>query len=152
MRLAERRAEGGAAAVEFALVVVPFVMLVFGIISFGILFAQQLALGNAARDGARSAVVETRNCGQVKTIARNAAQTIRMSSADVVVSVARVPATGPAVAICGTGNDAVKPCAGSAADDSIEVTVGYRSEIMIPFVVTKDIDIASEGSFRCEFS
>jgi Flp pilus assembly protein TadG len=150
MQRGRARGQDGAAAVEFALIVIPFVMLVFGIISFGILFAQQLALGNAARDAARSAVVETRTCGQVKAVARNAAQTINMSSADVVVSVARVPAAGVAVTTCGT--DSLKPCAGSAANDSIEVTVSYRSEIMIPFVVTKEMDIAGEGSFRCEFS
>ena len=44
--------ERGASAVEFALVAPLFIMLVFGIIAFGIVFAQKLALSNAAKEGA----------------------------------------------------------------------------------------------------
>jgi Flp pilus assembly protein TadG len=37
-----RHEEHGAAAVEFALLAPVFIMLVFGVISFGLVFAQQL--------------------------------------------------------------------------------------------------------------
>lgn len=153
MRVRSRRAERGASAVEFALVVMPFTVLVFGIISFGIVFAQQLALGNAARDAARAAVVETQTCGQVKAIASNAARTISMNGADVVVSVQRVPASGVAVSRCqNAAADASKPCAGSAANDSIQVTTRFTSKLVIPLLFTRDIELASRGTFRCEFS
>ena len=46
--------ERGAAAVEFALVVLPLSsLLVFGIIEFGWIFNQQVSLSNAARESAR---------------------------------------------------------------------------------------------------
>lgn len=52
-----RHAEDGAAAVEFALVSVLFLMLVFGIITFGLVFALNHTLTHAAAEGARSALV-----------------------------------------------------------------------------------------------
>ncbi|WP_394555065.1 TadE/TadG family type IV pilus assembly protein [Agromyces sp. MMS24-JH15] len=53
MRRSGRRDERGAAAVEFALVVVPLLTLLFGIIDFGWIFNQQVSLSNAAREAAR---------------------------------------------------------------------------------------------------
>ena len=44
----------GASAVEFALVVIPLLMVIAGIVNFGFVFAQQLALDNAVRAGARA--------------------------------------------------------------------------------------------------
>ncbi len=52
------RTERGASAVEFALVVIPLLMIVAGIVNFGFVFAQQLALDNAVRAGARAGVVD----------------------------------------------------------------------------------------------
>lgn len=45
--------EVGAAAVEFAIVLPLLVMIVFGIISFGIIFHHKLSLGDGAREAAR---------------------------------------------------------------------------------------------------
>lgn len=49
--------EKGASAVEFALVLPIFVMLVFGIFQFGIAFNNWIAITHAAREGARLAAV-----------------------------------------------------------------------------------------------
>jgi TadE-like protein len=46
--------ERGAAAVEFALVVPILLMLVFGIIDFGLMIRANTVLANAAREGARN--------------------------------------------------------------------------------------------------
>lgn len=52
-----RRPERGAAAVEFALILPILLTLVFGIIEFGWAFGQQVSLGNAAREAARTMAI-----------------------------------------------------------------------------------------------
>jgi Flp pilus assembly protein TadG len=140
----------GASAVEFALVVPIFIMLVFGIISFGMLFAQELGLSNGARQAARFGVVDGRTCGQLATEARNAAQTLGMTSAQVNVQVKRGSTAATAATIC--GSSAAKPCAGSVAGDSLFVTTSFNSRLMIPLVVTRDVTLTEKGIFRCEYS
>ncbi|EJL71686.1 TadE-like protein [Variovorax sp. CF313] len=49
-------AQRGAYAVEFAMVFLIFFTLLYGIISYGMLFAFRLGLQNAAEDGARAAL------------------------------------------------------------------------------------------------
>jgi Flp pilus assembly protein TadG len=51
------RGEEGAAAVEFALLLPLLVLLVFGIIHFGLAFNSRIQATNAAREGARLAVI-----------------------------------------------------------------------------------------------
>lgn len=52
-----RRGERGAAAVEFALILPIFLMLLFGIIDFGYMINRSSMINNAARDGVRVASV-----------------------------------------------------------------------------------------------
>ncbi len=52
-RGAFRDREGGAVLVEFAVVLPLLLMIVFGIISFGIVFHHKLSLGDGAREAAR---------------------------------------------------------------------------------------------------
>lgn len=63
IRLFRRDREKGASAVEFALVLPLLLTLVFGIMETGWLFAQQVEVRNAAREGARMAVVDYPNPG-----------------------------------------------------------------------------------------
>jgi hypothetical protein len=58
MKLHSLRSERGAALVEFAVVLPLLVVLLFGIMEAGWLFAQQVELRNATREGARLAVVD----------------------------------------------------------------------------------------------
>ena len=51
-----RRDESGAAAVEFALVILPLVFILYGLIAFGMMFALKQSMTNAAADAARSAI------------------------------------------------------------------------------------------------
>jgi Flp pilus assembly protein TadG len=146
-----RRTTDGAAVVEFALVSPLFIILVFGVISFGIVFAQNLALDNGARGAARSAVVENRTCGQIKTTAKDTASTIAMQGTNVTVSIKRGQSAATATNAC--ANDSVKPCAGSAPGDSIYVRLDFTSHLIIPLAVVKDtFPLSGNGVFRCEFS
>jgi hypothetical protein len=57
------REERGAEMVEFAVVVTLLLLLVFGIIAFGLTIYSDVNLSNAAREGARNAVVANFSCG-----------------------------------------------------------------------------------------
>ena len=52
------RSESGASAVEFALILPVLMMILFGIIEFGIALYQQSILTNASREGARLGIVQ----------------------------------------------------------------------------------------------
>ena len=52
-----KESESGAVMVEFALVSMTLILLLVGIIEFGLIFNTQLALQNAAREGARYAAI-----------------------------------------------------------------------------------------------
>lgn len=55
--------ERGASAVEFALLLPLLMLILFGIIEFGLALYQQAVLTNASREGARSGIVQcTANC------------------------------------------------------------------------------------------
>ena len=56
---ARSRDERGSAAVEFALVLPLLLMLIFGIIDFGRMLNDKITLTEAAREGARSAALQT---------------------------------------------------------------------------------------------
>ena len=63
MQLFQKKREQGATVVEFALVVVPLLIIVFGIVEFGIIFMQIHLVENAAREGVRRGVVaDTYTC------------------------------------------------------------------------------------------
>lgn len=139
-----RRDQRGAAAVEFALVLPVLLLVMFGIINFGVVFAQQISLSNGARQGARYAVTDTTICSQITSEARAGAGTIGMSPADVGVSVS--PGCG------GSG----KPCAGSAYGSDVTVTTTFRSDWVIPLDLIpgfpSHVHLEGRGTFRCEFS
>lgn len=60
MRLHRRlRSESGASAVEFALLLPLLVMILFGIIEFGMALYRQSILTNASREGARLGIVQS---------------------------------------------------------------------------------------------
>ena len=58
----------GVAAVEFAIVVPIFVLLVFGLIELGRSFMVQQILTNASREGARRAIIEGSTTTEVKNL------------------------------------------------------------------------------------
>jgi len=137
------RSERGASAVEFALVVPFLILLIIGMVNFGVVLSQQLSLSNAARQAARFAVVAGPTCTDVETQARNA------------LGAPGMPASGPAIVINGGG--CPTPCAGSAArvDQNVAVELNYTSTWVVPFPIPgfgSGINLQGRGTFRCEFS
>ncbi|MEN8114203.1 MAG: TadE/TadG family type IV pilus assembly protein [Actinomycetota bacterium] len=90
-----RRNERGASAVEFALVLPLFVLLVFGIMEAGWLFSQQVEIRNAAREGARLAVVDY---GSADTIIGEVCSRADLSGHGATVTIAANP-TSVAVSV-----------------------------------------------------
>lgn len=143
------RTDRGAAAVEFALVVPILILVLIGIVNFGFVLAQQISLNSAARQAARYAVVDGRTCAQIKSEGMTAGQTLGMT-----ISAGTVPT--PIVTNCGA--DTVKPCAGTAANTNITVTMtrtGSANTWVIaapPFNLISVPVIRGTGVMRCEFS
>lgn len=133
-------ADRGAAAVEFALVLPVLLLIVFGIIEFGILFAQQLALNSGARTGARAGVVGDKTCDQVATAAQSAAASIGMSAASITVvsSVNGASCSG-----------AAKPCA-KQRGMPLEVLLSYPGSLDIPLFGSFAVTLTGKGVYRCE--
>lgn len=63
LRRPRTRRDLGAAAVEFAIIFPLLLLVVAGIVDFGRAFFTQIQLTNAAREGARAAVVSTLTLG-----------------------------------------------------------------------------------------
>lgn len=149
--------ERGAAALEFALVAPIFIMLLFGVISFGLVFAQQLALSNGARQAARAGVVTGVTCKQIYAQARDASGTVGMSSGSVTVTITRgateTAASGTTPCGASPASSSTQPCKGSAAGDSLYVKTSFKSQLIIPpFIYKSRFPISSTGAYECEFS
>lgn len=134
------RTERGASAVEFALVVIPLLMVVAGIVNFGFVFAQQLSLDNAVRAGARAGVVDTGN-DPVAITTNQFNSTVIGKSQTSAFSV-----TYPGLATC----------KGSTFGQSMAVRGTVTTKFLIPWplpgsVVPKQVTLSSQAEFQCEY-
>ena len=142
-RAARPAGEKGASAVEFAAVSILLFTIIIGIIVFGALLSQRLALSNAARQAARFGVVEHHECAAIIAEARENARSLDMNGDDVEVDVSR------SGFVCGSG----EPCAGSDPADSVRVELTYDSQLLIPLPgLPNSVELHGVGEFRCEFS
>jgi len=159
--------ERGASAVEFALVTPVLVVLVFGIIAFGIVLAQQLSISNAARQAARAGVVDVSSqntCGAIQTAIRNAAQTVNLGAGaanNIFTSVVLHDASANTdTTVCArqktdySGGAATKePCQGSSVGSYITVKAEYTTSLIIPLApVGNSIGLSGKSVYQCEFS
>jgi Flp pilus assembly protein TadG len=167
-RFRTSESDDGASAVEFALVVPILIMIVFGIIEFGVVFAQTLALSNAARQGARYAAVPnydditnaaTTSCSGILQQVRGAASTIGLNPNNVTVSVS-VTGTGGSPCVWSattsswtTGDGTVAPCIGSSAGADVTVLTKFNGRLMIPLVVSNPtFGLTGKGVYQCEYT
>jgi Flp pilus assembly protein TadG len=161
------REDRGAAAVEFAVVVPLLLLIVFGIINFGILFSQQLTLNNGVREGDRRAVVSDpaapRTCDGIIAGVKNQLAGLAMNSSNVQVKVTQNGWTN--TQSCGTsfvttsfGSTAANvPCVGSfdeaTAGRSLVVEAQYVAPIPVAFPpFPRTLTLSSKAVFRCEFT
>lgn len=151
-----RRDHRGAAAVEFALVAPILFSLVFGIIGFGVVFAQELSLGNGARQGARYGVVADRTCSEIYAETRSGSETINLDPSQVRVVVTLGADESTAATKCDSqtsATDSVEPCSGSSAGDNVYVYANFKSTVSVPLLpISGQFPLQGKGVFRCEYS
>ncbi len=144
------REERGAAAVEFALIALVLFLLLFGIINFGVLLSQQLALNHAVREGARAAVVQS--TGQnasgdptaVRPLVIEALSDADGDSAVIGISTAQL---GDIAVTSGT-------CPGDGGKQDLRVTADYTASLLAPMPVPgfpTAFDLTAEAVFKCEW-
>lgn len=80
-----RDRDEGAAAVEFALVLPILVLLLFGIVQFGMIFNQWQQLEHATREGARWASLQ-HSAADVRSTVMAAAPSLGLNAGDITVS------------------------------------------------------------------
>ena len=114
--------EKGTSAVEFALVLPIFIMLVFGIFQFGIAYNNWIAITHAAREGARLAAV-----GQYDE------QRVRDSAPSVAIQ---------SISVSGQG--------GSIGSPVTVIVTGNVLNINIPFAGNWPVTLASTAVMRLE--
>jgi len=106
----------GAAAVEFALVIIPLILLVFGTVEFGVLMYNQQVITNASREGARAGIV---------------AQTPRVTSGEI-STVVNTYTTSHLITF-GAANTPVTTvnAAGAGFGDDLTVNVTYQYSFLV---------------------
>ena len=134
------RGDQGASAVEFAIIAPLLFVLVLGIVNFGVLFGQQLALNHAVREGARAAVVQATGqngdgtAADVPALVRNAVSSVAMEPDEVTVT-----------------NDT---CLGDGSRQDLTVTAEYAAQLVAPMPVPgfpDSFDLSADAVFRCEW-
>ena len=157
LRPSRRHPDRGASAVEFALILPVFVVIIAAILDFGFIFAQQVSLNNAARDAARAAVVKPTagqpiDCQAVITMARNGSISMGMNS-PTQVGVAVNGPSGLCQAAASAANPAntTRPCTGATPAD-LSVTVTFTSQVLLPLPYLNTKVLTATGVFQCEYN
>ena len=149
MHLRRGGREQAASAVEFALVLPLLVVLVFGIIEFGLAFGRIQGMQAAAREAARLASLGREvTVEQVQERAYESLPPLFASPrSDLVVTVTPT-------AFCDFEDDGQGPMPNELVTVTVALSTAAsdRYAISIPFVNTGPANYVAEGVFRCEAS
>ena len=132
---AERSAgrRDGMAMVEFVIILPVLLMLVFAIIEFGVLFGRWQTVSNAAREGARTAVVYRTGCNSASVESE-----VRARVKDYASPLGITIADGD-IAISGV-------CGDSTTSSTVTVTYPYSFEVLPNFATTVSPSINLVGN------
>jgi Flp pilus assembly protein TadG len=138
------RGEGGASAVEFALVAPLLFMLVFAIIGFGVAFMQMQTIRGALREGGRAAATgSTANEVRNHVVASSTGSVSCPGGGSACVQVSPNTGNNPVCTPQNIGDDAtVSYDAANLPDGGITVSV--------PFLPVFHLTPTLEANFRCE--
>jgi Flp pilus assembly protein TadG len=137
------RRRWGAAAVETALVLIPFTIFFFGVFEFGRLLMDWNVMNNAAREGCRYALVNNTN-STINTDVQNVVNTYMGRET--------VNYSNLSITVSGTHNGVSTPVKDLAAGDSITVTISgqYNFLNIIPFCPMSSMTMSSACTMVCE--
>lgn len=150
--------EHGASAVEFALILPVLMLLIFALLGFGFVFAQQVGLNNAARDAARAGVVKPLGgtpltCANILNQARSTVGgTIGMSATAVGVSVSGPAGSCAVAAGSSVPASTTTPCVGATSGSQLSVTLTYQSQLPVAVAGFSSMGLSSIGRFQCEYA
>ena len=125
--------------VEMIFVLPVLMLLMFGIVEFGVLFGQWQTLTNAAREGARNAIVFRSGCdtatveSDVRTAVRSYADAAGIALADADISI---------IGACGTSD--------TSASVAVSYTYTFRVVPGFAATVSPTIDLIGRSSMRNE--
>lgn len=136
--------ERGAAVLEFALVSSFLVVILFGIIQFGIAYHVRQGLQAAAREGARIGSLPQTTGVDVKARVLEA-----VSGIDTDPSNRQCPPVDVGSHCVTVTPDTVRPCDG-ARGRTVRVEAEYRTRIEIPMWASPEVVLTGEGVFLCE--
>lgn len=137
-------AEEGAAVLEFALVSSVLVVILFGIIQFGVAYHVRQGLQAAAREGARIASLPQTTGADVEARVLEA-----VSGFDTDPSNEQCPPVDVGSYCVTVTPDTIRPCDG-ARGRRVRVEAAYRTRIEIPMWASPEIVLTGEGVFLCE--
>lgn len=122
------RADSGAAAVEFALIVPVLMAVVFGIVQFGLYYNATIELSGAAREGARSMAINKNQAAATTTAKAAAANSCKVAADPCTVTFS--------TSTCPAGSD-------------VTVTVKRKDFTFFPIVASKTVKIEGQAVMRC---
>jgi Flp pilus assembly protein TadG len=139
MELKTSRRSIGMAMVEFVIILPILLMLVFAIVEFGVLFGRWQTLSNAAREGARTAIVFRTNC-----VAGTVEAEVRQRVKDYAAPLGIVLTDGD-IGVSGV-------CGSSTTSSTVTVTLPYTFKVLPGFAssVSPTIDLVGNSVMRNE--
>ncbi|MDP9240565.1 MAG: pilus assembly protein [Actinomycetota bacterium] len=132
---------------EFALITLPLLLLIFGVITFGYGYFAQQGANSAAREGARLAAVGVNSCGSWPSPAANSWRGHVKGAATGVADL-----DAPTVKITEAGLDSAD-AASIGTGDQAEVTIPYHVPLTLLSIVPgfpDKLDLTAKASARVE--
>ncbi len=138
-KLLVRARERGASAVEFALVMPLLLLMLMGMIDFGMAINSQAVLGNAAREAARAGSFNASDTAAAQTVALNASATLKGAAPTVVVT-------------CTTVAGSTINCGSAEGGDVVKVSMTYRYFWISPAILALPAytDMEASSQMRIE--
>jgi Flp pilus assembly protein TadG len=130
------RTERGQSLVEFALILTPLLMILLGIIQFGLIFNAQVTITNAAREGARAATVYRFDENHTKSwndTARNDTAVAAVTASLGILSKV-APQFGSGDIVVAYSIPTSVQDSDARAGEQIKVSITYHQDLIVPLI------------------